>query len=480
MEGDKKSSNGKSKATLTFHGGAGSVTGANFLLETHSTHSFDTTQDKSGQAKTQKILIDCGLVQGGAFCDECNWDTFPYDPKKIDALFVTHAHTDHIGRIPRLVASGFRGPIYSTTPTKDIAALMFEDALKVMQDELAKRGNPRAPLYTEHDIVQTLSQWDTFAYHEKINLKDGVTGSFLDAGHILGSAMVAFSRNGKRLVITGDLGNDHVTLTQKTEPITAEYLVMESVYGDRTHEGIETRREVLADAIRHAQKKRGVLLIPAFSLERTQLLLYEISELLSREEVSPIPVFLDAPLAIRLLQVYRTYPAYLNDTVREKMEEKDPFSFPGLVLTPNAKESYAIYSKPNPKIIIAGSGMSHGGRIRGHEQKFLSDPTSTILFAGYQSVGSLGRRLAEGAHKVNIDGTWVRVRATIRELHGYSAHKDRDGLLAFVEHTADTLERVFVAMGEPKSSLFLTQRLRDFLGVDAVVPGAGESFFLDW
>lgn len=452
-------------AQLTFYGGAGSVTGANFLLETGP----------------QKILVDCGLIQSSDFCDAANWAGFGYDPATIDLLFVTHAHTDHVGRIPRLVAQGFRGRIFSTPPTKDIAAFMLEDALKVMKDELGKRGDQRPPLYTEDDIGSMLALWETVEYEKPIALRDGVEARFLDAGHILGSAMVEFSRGGRKIIFTGDLGNDHAPIARKTAEITnADYVIMESVYGDRNHEGTDTRRETLKEAIEYTRAHQGALLIPAFSLERSQILLYEISALVESGQIRPIPVFLDAPLAIRLMSVYRRYPAYLNDEVQEKLKNGDPFSFKGLTLTAGVDDSRSIYTSPNPKVIIAGSGMSHGGRIRGHEKHFLGDSHTTILFPGYQAAGSLGRRLAEGVKKVNIDGQWVRVRARIAQLHGYSAHKDRDGLIAFVEHTAKTLERVFVVMGEPRPSLFLTQRLRDFLDVNAIAPDAGETFKLDW
>ena len=451
-------------AKLTFHGGAGSVTGANFLLDTGS----------------QKILVDCGLIQSGDFGDAANWADFGYNPEDIDILFVTHAHTDHIGRIPRLVAQGFRGRIYSTPPTKDIAAFMLEDALKVMKDELSKRGNPRPLLYTDADIESALALWETFEYETPIKL-NGAQARFLDAGHILGSAMVEFSRDGKNILFTGDLGNDEAPIARKTAEVAdADYVIMESVYGERNHEGIETRREMLKDAIEYARAHKGVLLIPAFSLERSQILLYEINALVESGAIRSIPVFLDAPLAIRLMNVYRRYPAYLNDEVQEKLKNGDPFSFKELTLTASVEDSRGIYSSPDPKVIIAGSGMSHGGRIRGHERNFLGDPHTTILFPGYQAAGSLGRRLAEGTKKVNIDGEWIRVRARIAQLHGYSAHKDRDGLIAFVEKTAGRVQRVFVAMGEPRSALFLTQRLRDFLGVSAIAPDAGETFTIDW
>jgi len=294
-----------SNAKLTFHGGAGEVTGANFLIET----------------ETQKILVDCGLVQGGNFSDDRNWGDFPYVPASIDTLFVTHAHTDHIGRIPRLVKEGFRGKIYSTPPTRDIVEFMFEDALKVMKDELEKREGRQDPLYNEDDIKQALSQWEVFEYHEKIDLKDGVSVHFLDAGHILGSAMVEFARNNKKLVITGDLGNDKALLARKTEELdNVSFLVMESVYGDRNHEGIETRQEVLKNAIELVRRKNGVLLIPAFSLERTQVILYELNNLVEEKKIPSVPIFLDSPLGSKVTVVYSKASRDFNSGVQKEIK----------------------------------------------------------------------------------------------------------------------------------------------------------------
>jgi len=258
-------------------------------------------------------------------------------------------------------------------------------------------------------------------------------------------------------------------------------MVMESVYGDRNHGGTAGRRNVLRDALVDTHARGGVLLIPSFSLQRTQILLSEINELLVSGKVPSMPVFLDSPLAIRVLDVYRSYPNLYNERIREQFTNgKDPFDFEHLTLTPRTEDSASIQSAPSPKIIIAGSGMSHGGRIRGHEKRYLNDKNAMVLFVGYQTVGSLGRRIKDGAKKVYIDGDPVRVKAEIRSLDGYSAHRDMDGLMDFVEDTAESLIQVFVAMGEPKTSLFLTQRLRDFLGVNATAPNQGASYTLDW
>jgi metallo-beta-lactamase family protein len=449
-------------ATLTFCGGTGSVTGANFLLETGS----------------QKILVDCGLEQGGSFCENYNYADFPYNPKEVDALIITHAHIDHIGRIPKLVKDGFSGVIYSTPPTRDLAAIMLEDALGILAME-AKSCN-RDPLYTKEDIERAFSLWRTEEYDAVWDIGDSRC-VFKDAGHILGSAMVQLERSGKKIVFTGDLGNSPDPLLRDTVSIEgAHYLITESVYGDRNHEGKDARRDALKTHIEEARARSGVLLIPSFSMQRTQVLLSEINDLVEQGHIAPIDVYLDSPLAIKVLEVYKRYPTYYNEATQARLAHDDIFDFNHLALTPHTEESAKIPLAPSPKVIIAGSGMSHGGRVRAHEKHYLSDTQATLLFVGYQTVGSLGRRIKDGAKEVTIDGEKVKVKAHIAELSGYSAHKDMNALIDFVGEAAPTLVQVFVAMGEPKTSLFLTQRLRDFVGVNAVAPHEGAVFTLDW
>lgn len=450
-------------ARLTFHGGAGTVTGANFLVDTGS----------------QKLLVDCGMLQGEKVCDPANAAPFPYDVKAIDALLVTHAHADHIGRIPRLVQGGFRSAIHSTGATKDLAALMFADALRVMQDEAIKHGCE--VLYEAEDVEKALSLWNTHEYHEVFSIGE-VTIEFFDAGHILGSALVKMTRNGRTLLCTGDLGNSPEPLLNDTEPPEgANYIVMESVYGDRVHEGRDERREQLRACVEKVRARKGVLLIPSFSLERTQVLLYELNTMLKEGILAPIPVYLDAPLGIEVTEVFRKHRHLLNTKAREYFSEgKDPFSFESLKLTRDVGDSRAIHAAPNPKVIIAGAGMSHGGRIRAHEKYYLGDKHATILFVGYQVAGSLGRRIQDGEKRVEIDGEHIRIYAQREALSGYSGHADREQLLTFVENAGEALELVFVTMGEPRSSIFLAQRLKDFLGVEVVVPESGQSFEIDW
>lgn len=451
------------KSTLGFYGGVGNVTGANFMLDTGS----------------QAILVDCGLVQGDRFAQAVNADPFEYNPSDVDVLIVTHAHADHIGRIPKLVREGFSGAIYSTEPTRDFANIMLRDALKVMKYEQERYG--AKVIYEEADIDQALAQWKVVAYDETFTLDD-VTVHFTDAGHILGSGMVQMERGGKKMVFTGDIGNDpQPLLNPPVIPKDYDYLLMESVYGDRLHEEVQERTELLKQHIVDTQNKRGTLIIPAFSLERTQGMLLEINNLVESGAIEPIPVFLDSPLAIAVTEMYRRYPQYLKTEVQEQIDGGDDiFDFEGLSFTRSVKDSHDIQKEKGAKIIIAGSGMSHGGRIRRHEQNYLDDKNTTLLLVGYQAVGSLGRLLHDGATRVKIDDEYVKVRAKVARIRGFSGHADRDQLVGLVARGCDKVKQVFVTMGEERSSLFLVQRLRDHVGLNAVAPSLNEEIEIDF
>jgi metallo-beta-lactamase family protein len=451
-------------ATLGFYGGVGSVTGANFLLDTGSL----------------AILVDCGLVQGDRFAQEDNSEPFAYNPADIDVLIVTHAHADHIGRIPKLVRDGFKGVIYSTPPTRDLAEIMLADAQKVMEYEKEKFGTK--VLYDAKDIAEALRLWEVVPYKKTVELTEGVSFYYTDAGHILGSGMVHLMRNGKKIVFTGDIGNVPQPLLNPPEvPDEYTYMIMESVYGDRVHEEVSERTDMLLRHIQETQKTGGTLIIPAFSLERTQGMLLEINNLVESKLLAPISVYLDSPLAIAVTDVYRRYSQYLSDSVQEQIQSGDDiFSFEGLSYTKTVKASEDIKSDTGAKVIIAGSGMSHGGRIRKHELNYLDERNTTVLLVGYQSVGSLGRLLQDGAKKVRIDDVWVKVRAKIATIRGYSGHADRDQLVSLVAKGGEKAQQVFVTMGEEHSSLFLVQRLREYLGVNAIAPSAGQEIEVDF
>jgi len=455
----------RNTSVLTFCGGAGTVTGANFLFE----------------PGTKRILIDCGLLQGGgSHGKDENYEDFPYDPSTIDILFVTHAHADHIGKIPKLVRDGFKGVIYSTDATRDLAEIMFADAVRILSDEARKRGVE--PLYDTEDAERALSLWETKAYHESFPIGDEVEVSFLDAGHILGAVMIAFTRNGKKFVATGDLGNSPAPLLRDTEPVTdASFILMESVYGDRIHEHRDDRITRLKEILTETHEQGRTLLIPSFAMQRTQLLLYEINKMVEDGSVPAMPVYLDSPLADKVTDIYGRYTHLFNEKVQKEIAAGDSiFEFPQFTIVQNPKESESLLHKPGPKVIIAGSGMSVGGRVLMHEKGLLGDKNTTILFVGYQGVGTLGRRIQDGERVVTIEKRKVHVHARKETISGFSAHKDRDGLIGFVENSAETLEQVFVAMGEPRAALFLVQRLRDFLGVNASAPENGDVISFDF
>ncbi len=451
-------------STLSFYGGVGAVTGANFLLESGG----------------KKMLVDCGLEQGGKFCEDVNRKPFSYDPASVDALFVTHAHIDHIGRIPLLVQKGFHGVIYSTAATLELSRIMLIDSMKVLARESKHEGLP--PLYEKGDVERAFSLWKIIPYKEKTTVLNTFEVLFKDAGHILGSAIIEFTsvETGKSIAFTGDLGNSPSPLLRDTETVNdVDYLVMESVYGDRVHQHREERGSLLRHVIETTISRGGTLMIPAFSIDRTQVILYEVNNLIEEKKIPPVPVFLDSPLAIAVTDIYKKNTKLFKSDIQDEIKSGDDiFSFPGLRMTNSTEESKEINKVNGPKIIIAGAGMSHGGRIQHHEQRYLPDKNSTLLLVGYQVAGSLGRALQDGAKEVYINRKKVSVRADVAVISGYSAHKDRDGLVDFASHLSKRAKKVFVTMGETSASLFLVQRLRDFLELDAVAPEKGETVIL--
>ena len=447
---------------LTFHGGAESVTGANYVLE----------------AAGKKILIDCGLHQGGHFAERKNFEDFPYDPRGIDAVFVTHAHIDHIGLLPKLHNKGFAGHIYSTAPTKDFAELLLLDSEGILAKEAEREGVP--PLYSVEDVEKVLRVWETRNYHEPLTVGEGLQVEFLNAGHILGSSIIRVKAEGKSVIFSGDLGNYPAPIIKDTETVAkADYCVIESTYGNRVHEPRLAREEQIEDAIEEAVQGGGAIIIPAFAMERTQDLLFHLNNLVEHNRIPRVPIFIDSPLAIKLTILYKKYRSYFDaDTSAQIKDGDDIFNFPGLHLTLTTAESKAINEAPSPKIIIAGSGMSNGGRILHHERRYLADPKSTIIFVGYQAPGTLGRRILDGAPEVTIFGQAVPVRCKKKVLTGFSAHADQPRLLEWLRPMRLSLNKLFVVQGEPEASAALAQRARDLLAIDTVIPKAGESYVL--
>lgn len=452
---------------ITFWSGVGTVTGANFLLESRKT----------------KILVDCGLLQGTVDAYEYNKKPFPYDVKSIDFLFITHAHMDHIGRVCKLVKDGFGGIIYSTKETKDLANVMLMDAIKVMnmKEKNAAEGEKETPLYELADFNKTMALWRTIPYRTKTKVNGEFDVYLKDAGHILGSSMYEFTFKGKKIVFTGDSGNSPAPLLKDTEKITeADYLIVDSVYGDRNHEDKNIRDEKFRKIVIETIQKKGALVIPAFSIERTQVILYELNNLVEDKKIPSVPVFLDSPLGNKVTDIYKNYSTDFNPGVKKEITGGDNiFNFPKLTIIHGREESENIVKTPNPKIIIAGSGMSSGGRVVGHEMNFLPDPDSTVLLMGYQAIGTLGREIQNKPREIEINGSLIPVRARIEMISGYSSHKDSDGIVSMVSDVAEKVKKVFVVMGEPKSSVFLVQRLRDELDVDALYPERGIIYKLD-
>ncbi|MEK9201011.1 MAG: MBL fold metallo-hydrolase, partial [Patescibacteria group bacterium] len=337
-------------AKITFCSGIGSVTGANFLVEFNSS----------------RILVDCGLIQGEKVAMKENRNPFGYEPASIEILFVTHAHLDHVGRIPKLVKDGFKGEIYSTPETRSLAELILEDAVGLLDKEAREEGI--LPLYEMQDMKEAMALWKTIPYHTETSFKD-FSLYIKDAGHILGSSIFQFTHKGKKIVFTGDLGNTPTPLLRDTESIEgAEYVVMESVYGDRNHEPKSERSEKLKKIIKETIARGGSLVIPAFSLERTQVIIYEINKLVESKQIPSIPVYIDSPLATRITEVYRESTYLFNEKAQEEIKAGDDlFNFPRLSFTASTQESREIDHSKLPKIIIAGSGMSVGGRVRHHE-----------------------------------------------------------------------------------------------------------------
>lgn len=455
---------------IIFYGGVGATTGANIMLKCNG----------------KTILVDCGLLQGSKFAEDKNFEPFQYDPKEVDFLLITHAHMDHIGKVPKLARDGFKGKIISTLETMELASPMLQDALKVM-----RARHKGKILFEESDIENALNLWQGWEYEKEKELFENCSLKMIDAGHILGSAICnvtcGIGENKRTIAFTGDLGNSPSPLLPDTEiPVSVDYLIMESVYGDRNHESKDERRKKLKEIILAGIKRNGTMIIPAFSIERTQVLLYELNNMIEDKEIPLIPVFVDSPLALKVTNIYKKYQKDFKETVRDEIKKGDNiFDFPNLHIVETPEESREIEKTLGAKIILAGSGMSEGGRVINHEANYLPDPKATIILVGYQSVGSLGRVIADGVKEVFIDTDGnlkngkekVKVRATIENITGYSSHKDSKYLLEFVEKVSP--KKVFVIMGEPKSSLFLTQRIRDYLDIDAIYPEENKEYELE-
>jgi metallo-beta-lactamase family protein len=456
---------------VNFLGAAQNVTGSAYCLE----------------ANGVRLLVDCGLYQERELRAR-NWDPFPVPPHTIDAVLLSHAHLDHSGLLPKLVREGFAGKIYCTPATYDIVQIILMDAAHLQeQDAEFKRKRhqregrkgpyPEVPLYTANDATASFPRFSTVGYEETTPLGDGIEATFHDAGHVLGSSMVKvkLSRNGEQrtLVFSGDVGRwDKPMLRDPTVFEEADYILVESTYGDRLHEdqkGIET---TLAEIINSTRKRGGNIVIPSFAFERAQEVLYYLNELLLEDHIPHLLVFLDSPMATSVTEVFERYPDLLDEDMVELMrQKKSPFDFTGLKMTRTTDESKVINHISGTVVIIAGSGMCTGGRIKHHLVNNISRRESTILFPGYQAIGTLGRQIVDGAKQVRILGQMYPVKARIAQINGFSAHADRDELFKWLSGLRRPPLRLFVTHGEPDVARYFADFMKEKTGWEISVPG---------
>lgn len=432
---------------LSFLGASGTVTGSAYLLETADRHT---------------ALVDFGMFQEEGKTD-INFQPLSFDAKKLDAVFVTHAHLDHCGRLPLLIKQGFTGSIFLTEATKAIAEIALLDAAHIAMEDTT-----HPPLYTPEDVEKTLQQMQIVAYDRQISVGDFLA-TFRNAGHILGSASITIAEKDhpeKTIIFSGDLGNTPEDLIQPTEPMReGQIVVMESTYGDRIHLH-QDPSAILQKEIATIAANHGILLIPAFSIERTQEILHRLYHLQKLDKiVTTIPTFLDSPMAIRVTEVFEKYRKLYND---ETKHDDHPFTFPDLTLTPTSEESKAIIKTPAPKIIIAGSGMMSGGRILHHLVNYASLPTTQILFTGYQANGTLGRTVLDGVKQVMINKQPVEINAGITAIESLSSHADQPKLLQWLKQIKG-IKQVFLTHGENEARQILAAQIQQTLKIESII-----------
>ena len=460
---------------ITFCGAAESVTGSCHLIETE------------GEDRVS-FLLDCGQFQGSAKQDAKNYEPFPFDPADIDFLILSHAHVDHSGRIPLLVKEGFKGPIYCTSTTADLMPIMMRDCAHIQEKEAEwknRKGqrsgkDPVLPLFSMDDAEASLSLITPVLYDQEISPASGIRFSFVDAGHILGSAItqvwVRESEGETKVVYSGDLGVDSMPLIRDPVRVrNADVLIMETTYGARVREKHGPSLERLYEIIERTAKRGGTVVIPSFAVGRTQELIYELNGFYDGKDKHTLPfkdikVYVDSPMAAAATEVFRkNVQDFDNEFKRLVLSGDDPLSFDNLIITGNAEESKQLNADESPKVIISASGMCEAGRILHHLKHRLWDSKSVVVFVGYQSEGTLGRRLIDGAKTVSILGESIDVNAEIISLEGFSAHADRDGLLDWVRSFDKPPGSVFLVHGEIEAKFAFRETLRNELGIDSIV-----------
>lgn len=424
---------------LQFFGASGTVTGSNFLL----------TADDG-----QELVVDFGMFQGTHDVVELNYKKLSFNAAKLSGVVLTHAHLDHCGRLPLLVYAGFLGKIYMTKPTLALMELVLLDAAKI-----AKENTSWMPLYTEDEVIKVLNMVETVEYETPFTI-GGFSVTLKDAGHILGaaSAVITEESSKKTIVFSGDLGNYPEDVVRPTEFIDkADYVVMESTYGDKSHTE-EDASQALQEEINIIEKNPGVLLVPAFSLERTQEILHRLHHLKKDGKIAAETlVFLDSPMGIRATRIFEEFKQYFNEELRSHTD--DPFHFPGLSITETVEESKGIRTQPKPKVIIAGSGMMSGGRILHHAIHYFADASTRVLFVGYQGEETTGRKILEGAKHVVIDEKQVQINATIHHIEAMSSHADQGKLLKWFDHIQG-VKTVFLVHGDEEQRKIFSEKIK--------------------
>ncbi len=464
---------------LSFLGAAQNVTGSQYLIETNNV----------------KLLVDCGLYQERELKGR-NWSPFFIPPRSLDAVLLTHAHLDHCGLLPKLVREEFNHAIYCTGATSEITQIMLLDSGKIQEEdaefkrrrhetERRKGPYPEIPLYTRDDAEAVSPLFSSVKYGETVKIGAGVEATFYDAGHVLGSSMVKLKiqQNGevRTILFSGDIGRQNKPiLHDPTFFDEADYVMMESTYGDRLLERPEDAANQLAEVISTTAKRGGNIVIPSFALERAQEILYYLNAFLLEDRIPNLKVFVDSPMAVGITEVFQNHPELFDPEMNQLLRQrKSPFDFPGLNLVRTVDESKAINHADGSNIIIAGSGMCTGGRIKYHLVNNILREESTILFVGYQAVGTLGRQIVDGAKTVRILGQYFPVQARIAQIHGFSAHADRDELVSWLSSLRKPPRRVFITHGELNASQNLASLVRNSNGWETVIPSYQDQVFLD-
>ena len=457
-------------ARLSFLGANRQVTGSCYLLE----------------AGDKRLLIDCGMYQERC-CLARNWNPFGFRPEAVDYVLLTHAHLDHCGLLPKLYSEGFRGKIFCTRPSDDLAAIVLEDAARIQEEDVETKRrrhekerregpHPLRPLFTTNDVAPTMRLVKAVDYEKTVSLDERLRVRFRDSGHILGSAIIEVSigdgDKNTTIVFSGDLGRFESPLVHDPAKIpAADYVVMESTYGDRDHEGDEHVADNLAALVTEAVERRGNLIIPTFAIDRAQDLLYHLGRLAEDDRIPRVSVFLDSPMAINVTSIYKRYMHLLDAETRALLKQgAHPFQFRGLHFIRNPTESRRLNTMEGPKVILAGSGMCTGGRIKHHLRHNIERSNSTILFVGFQAEETLGREILDGAKKVRILGQFYSVRARIERLFGLSAHADRRDLMRWLGYLRTPPKRLFLTHGEATAAESLAAHIRDALAWTVSVP----------